>query len=374
MIVASVCLYALAQGQAVPTFAQVAMSAFDQWDLDHNGSITAVEVEKSALDAQFHGPQAAALAALHKYLGAVKQDPILDKSWFQNYQPAPLVIPKGTKADDARQMRKDYATKPESLQSSYIAALKRLQRQANTSLYDSDGPTLADIKQGALGDCYFLAPLGALVQRNSGDVRKMITPEGQGFRVRFPDGKEVTTPGLTDTELAMTGASTRSGTWVRIMERAFSRRNITPDKVDATEDQMNGGSGASAGKVLTGHEFSAIRLVGDWTKTVEPKVIDDAMNALKKSVPSAIAQNRLVIATTKKGTMPKSVNQNHAYAILGLDAQQNVIQIWNPHNNEFKPKGPEGMDNGYRVSGGKFSMPLDQFARTFSRVLVEKAN
>ena len=72
--------------------------------------------------------------------------------------------------------------------------------------------------------------------------------------------------------------------------------------------------------------------------------------------------------------MPKSISPNHAYAIFGYDAKTDRITIWNPHGNDFKPKGDEGPENGYLIEDGVFSMPLQMFVKTFSRIMFESKN
>jgi hypothetical protein len=53
-------------------------------------------------------------------------------------------------------------------------------------LFRSTGPSLADIRQGSIGDCYFLASLGAVAQTHPQAIRDMITDNRDGtYTVRF---------------------------------------------------------------------------------------------------------------------------------------------------------------------------------------------
>ena len=53
-------------------------------------------------------------------------------------------------------------------------------------LFRSSGPSLADIQQGSIGDCYFLASLGAVALTHPQAIRDMITDNGDGtYTVRF---------------------------------------------------------------------------------------------------------------------------------------------------------------------------------------------
>ncbi|HVT12361.1 MAG TPA: C2 family cysteine protease [Fimbriimonadaceae bacterium] len=366
----------LIQGQAAPpppSFAQTVLKDFDAWDADHDGKLTQAEIDKAALNAQFKGQDAAALAALHTWLAATK-DPVPDltKDWFAGYKPVRFRVAKGTPAAEAKQERKAYAATPGSLQSAFSGGLRRLRKLGDGTLFDADGPTLADIRQGGLGDCYMLAPLGALVHRNPQDVRNMIHPDGNGYRVKFADGQEVHVGPLTDTELALGGASTKAGYWIRVVEKAYGSRKLTEGEAKIATDSMHGGNSGIAGRAFTGHKFSSIRLVGDFKKEIAPGSIDETMKRLRAEIPKAASDNRLIVAGTAKRDMPKSISPNHAYAVFGYDAATDRVQIWNPHGNDFTPKGEEGPVNGYKIEDGVFSMPLDMFVRTFSRILFEE--
>lgn len=51
----------------------------------------------------------------------------------------------------------------------------------------------------------------------------------------------------------------------------------------------------------------------------------------------------------------------HAYAVLNYDEAKDLITLWNPHGNNFKPMGPEGFINGYETKGGVFTLSSKDF-------------
>jgi hypothetical protein len=364
------------QGAPAPSFAQTVLQDFDAWDTSRQGKLTQDEIDKAALDPQFHGADAAALAALHRWLLLVPQEslPTLDKAWFQNYVPVPLHIPKDTPSADAKTARQAYAASPGSLQSSFLACLKRLSRVGEQVLFDADGPALADVRQGALGDCYMLAPLGAMVHRNPDDIRQLVVKTGDGYDVHFGDGKTVHVGTLTDTELALGGASARSGIWVRVVENAYGNRKTPDGETRIGTDVLHGGNGGVAGQAFTGHKFKGIKLIGDFQKDVPADTLQKKMTQLRNEIPKAQAEKRLMVASTPKHAMPKSITGSHAYAVFGYDAATDRVTLWNPHGNNFTPKGDEGPENGYKIEDGVFSMPLEMFVRTFGRIQFEGAN
>jgi hypothetical protein len=47
------------------------------------------------------------------------------------------------------------------------------------------------------------------------------------------------------------------------------------------------------------------------------------------------------------------------------------VTIWNPHGNTFKPKGAQGLKNGYATSKGVFTMPVEEMVRVFRGLVYE---
>lgn len=359
-------------------FASTVLQDFEVWDADHDGALSAVEIDRAALDARFRGPDAAALAALHGFLAAAKeQAPRLDRHWFESYRPVRFVLQKGTPPEDAKRMRKAYAATPGSLQSQYTAALRLLKKSGNELLFNSGGPEFTDIRQGALGDCYMLAPLGAFVHRDPGAIRHMVTPSvdgrDEGYIVHFGDGKDVRVSGLTQAELAMGGSQTGGGLWIRVVEKAYGSRDFKEDDVKIARDGMNGGHPPIAGKAFTGHAFTAVRLEGNFKKEPEKDKFEALLKRVRTDLSQALSERRLVLAATPSAEMPKSINGKHAYAIFGFDLASDRITLWNPHGNDFSPRGPEGVENGFARKDGVFTIPLALFAQAFSRVYFEKA-
>jgi len=368
-------LVALIPGHTqAPSFSQTVLRDFDSWDINRDGALGEDEIGRAALSPAYHGEDAAALAALHIWLSSKEGEaPRLTKAWFASYVPVRLRLPKGISPEEAKKARKEYATTPASLQSTFVSGVRRLSKSRSADLFLNGGPALSDIRQGALGDCYMLAPLGALVNRNPNDVQHMIVPNGEGYRVEFADGKTVQVSSLTDTELAMGGSNTSRGMWVRVLEKAFGSRDIAEDSAGdkLARDTMRGGQTGTAGRKFTGRKFTNLALIGGYQKPVADADLKSRLVKLRAELQATLADHRIVLAGTPKTGLPKSVNGNHAYAVFAYDPSADRITLWNPHGNDFKPKGPEGFENGYARVGGVFSMPLETFARSFSRIFFE---
>lgn len=56
----------------------------------------------------------------------------------------------------------------------------------------------------------------------------------------------------------------------------------------------------------------------------------------------------------------------HAYAILKYDAKADVLTLWEPHGDYFKPQAePAGIENGYSRSQGRVDVPLMELVQWF---------
>ena len=108
---------------------------------------------------------------------------------------------------------------------------------ADRPLFASGGPSPLDIKQGSLGDCYFLVSLMAIAKDDPDRIRQMVTDLGDGtYAVRFHtddaeqyyrvDGDLQTFNSSGAIIYAKLGAE--QSLWVAIVEKAYAffRRNL----------------------------------------------------------------------------------------------------------------------------------------------------
>src|SRR5262249_45338878 len=138
----------------------------------------------------------------------------------------------------------------------------------------------------------------------------------------------------------------------------YGSRKFNDGDVKIARDGMNGGNPGTAGRAYTGHKFTSIPLVGDFKKEVTNDDLNARLAKVRKELPDALSDKRIVLASTPKRDMPVSINGNHAYAVFGYDQATDAITLWNPHGNDFKPKGAEGFEFGYARKDGVFTMPL----------------
>ncbi len=101
---------------------------------------------------------------------------------------------------------------------------------SDVPLFTSAGPQASDIVQGACGDCYFLAGLGAIAQDNSRAIRQNVVDFNDGtYGVRLGSNfyrvdNDLPVNSSTDTtpSYAKLGRGGNDAMWVAIYEKAFA--------------------------------------------------------------------------------------------------------------------------------------------------------
>ena len=203
------------------------------------------ELDAAIEDPTNTGPAAAALAALKRASRSTNSPlPVLTLDSIRELA-APPPPPKQPK-----------------LNSLFGEWRRRLNGVTHRELFASGLPQLDTIHQGRMGDCFCLAPLGAMIHRDPQEVASFFSMQADGsVRVLFGGGLVTVAP-PTDAELAMMAGNTHDGVWVDLYEKAISQvRNDQkpPDKrSDLAIDAI--ATGGSAGKImsyLTGHKVSS---------------------------------------------------------------------------------------------------------------------
>ena len=395
-----------------PSFAQVVAEHFPRWDRNADGTLGADEIDVLCVDPGITGEPAAAAAAIKRIVRSGKYAvPVLTREYLTTPPPpAPRAssrpagpasrraesAPASAPARDAdAQDRRDSgeapagALRPPNFQASYVASLRRI-RTSKRDLFCDDTPDLDHCHQGPLGDCYFVAAVGAFVHRDSAAVKQMIQPRPEGgYQVRFADGKTVAVPPLTDAEIALSGTTGDEGLWLPVLEKALGawRHQTDPRRYameTATDAIAKGGSSATILRMLTGHQTRQLALKRRPRGTVpgpdgkpvpKPPVpaasADELAVKVRAEVGTALAQKRLVACGTGTEAQPPGISGKHAYAVLAFDADQDQLTLWNPHGNAFRPRGEPGLAHGYATQAGVFRIPVRDFVQVFNGVAVE---
>lgn len=334
-----------AKGQS-NDFISVVTANFCAWDTDHDGTLSKQELAAAIKNPENKGAMAAALAALKR--GRV---------------PGEL-----TTANLRHLPDKDKAR----LLSLYKQFLKRINGATNRDLYPSGAPQLTTIHQGRMGNCYCLAPLGAMLNRDPQDIANLFSVQpGGNVLVRFAGGPVLVTP-PTDAELALTAGNSHDGVWINLYEKAMgqARNERMPTNKRASLDIdaiATGGSPEPILSYLTGHKVGGFSIQFAQSPDAAAK-----LEHLRQQLADATAQRRLMTCGTGEVTTP-GLSPHHIYAVLEYDHNSDSVKLWNPHGNNFTPDGPPCLTNGYPTTNGIFRVPLADLPHQFTHVSIERA-
>jgi hypothetical protein len=223
-------------------------------------------------------------------------------------------------------------------------------------LFNSNGPTMDDISQGALGDCYFLSTMAAVADANPQWIRQTVVDFGDGtYGVRFMEEDGGETYVRVDGELpanttssggvvpAYDGLGLGGTIWAPVIEKAFA--------------YYRDPSNSSDGVVDTSYH----NIVGGWMH--EPMValggvdIDDndpysmpftdGYDLLSWVQGEIDAGRAVTFATTSQ---PSSVLVgSHAYTVVGVAQASDgtwYLQVRNPWGSDGYTTR-DGHDDGY---------------------------
>ena len=340
----------VAQKAALDSFESVVTEHFENWDVDHDGKLTHPEIDRLIPLPGIPAQASAAIAALHMYLIKHPESALT----FENL----LHPPEGKNAPN---FKKDFRAAK-----AHIAAVKRV-------LFAPGAPTLDAVHQGRDGDCFFLAPVGALLHRDPGFIRqKFVSHDDGSFDVKFPGDRTEHIPRITDVQIALTSGQGKEGLWLTALEIATARK--LPNRL-ASEGKGNGidsidsvlafGNTALAMAALTGHQC--------FRTEVRPH---GSADAIRQKVHRALANQCIVsVAIGTFGEKPPpGLGLRHTYALLDYDRDKDAFLLWNPWGNTHRPKGPEGSANGYLVDHGRFFMPVADFVTYVKGMITIETN
>lgn len=336
---------------------------FAQWDTNHDGELSSEEIDALIVNPKITGKDAAVAVVLKRIQNKDKwQLPPLTTQAFQSFAQTP---------PGSNSSLPDFGI-------FYATALRHIET-ADRDLFGGLTPSLATLHQGRLGDCFFLAPLGALVNRNGQAVNDMILVHSDGsYEVKFASGRNVTIPKLTDAEIALTSSDGKGGLWLNVLENAYAavRNELRPEdkQVDESIDAIaHGGSTGPVIRLFTGHDIIHLAAHPKSAPGTPPsdEQVQQHFDKLCETIRAAVADHRLACVCSPKQTSTPGLTPSHCYAIVGFDKSADSVEIWNPHGNHFKPKGAPGITTGYVTNEGRFAVPITDFSKIFTSIQCE---
>lgn len=343
---------------AAADFLKILEARFAAWDADGNGELSVAELNARVADAAIKGDEAAAMSALKR------------ASRFRKITLPPLTL-ANLRDLATRPLPKDWPNFGAMFTGGQqrIAAVRRV-------LFASGQPRLETVHQGRMGNCFSLAPLGAIAFHRPDFIAKEMIRELPDVRYEVRLGQttvQVSAP--TDTELALTSTNESDGIWVNVYEKAAGDAHNALKPAEKREamglDALSrGGSAGTQLAFITGREM--VRFSCKFAKDANlPKEQYDAtLNDMRAALAKAVAERRLMTCGTLKTTIP-GITPNHAYAVLSYDRGTDHIRLWNPHGDTTQVKGQPGPETGYPLTDGIFELPLTVFVKEFAGLAFE---
>jgi hypothetical protein len=222
----------------------------------------------------------------------------------------------------------------------------------NASLWGT-GPSMTDINQGSVGDCYYLASLQSMALKTPGQLQQIAVDLGDGtYAVQFKRG------GLTsyirvDGDLPAGGwggldyahpASGGGAIWASILEKAYAFFRTGAN----TFDSLNSG--------WTGAALSDLGVNTTTFSTSTPA------NTLFNQIAAGLANGHPIAAVTVSHTPAGSpIIGNHAYTVVSATVESGAqfITVRNPW-------GYDGAGSDGNANDGLVKISLAQFIANFS--------
>ncbi|KAM9489441.1 calpain-1 catalytic subunit-like [Clarias gariepinus] len=248
-----------------------------------------------------------------------------------------------------------------------------------------DGESRFDYCQGDLGNCWFLAAIGAITFQK--DVMDQVIPENQSFsqdyagifHFRFNrNGQwvDVVIDDLLPTidgQLIFLNCKTSNEFWPALLEKAYA-------KVCGSYAAMNGGYISDGLRDFTGGAYKAFNL-----QTASSKLWDQMEQAVKRR--AVIGCGTPSGPTAANTVLPNGIVQGHAYTVTGVTKvktqrkEVKLVRVLNPWgkgewNGDWSDKSPlwnevSSQDRETWLedkNNGEFWMSMEDFCKSYDEL------
>lgn len=201
-------------------------------------------------------------------------------------------------------------------------------------------PSLDDIAQGGLNDCYVFAAMAALVHTDPERIKSMVIDNGDGtYTVSF----QGTTDGQTDLQTVTVDfvkgkhafVGTRKALWPLIVEKAYGEQLGGLDKLDTGG---NAGEAVDDFKDLEATDFDPQEKEPAWILAKLAKAQDDKKPTMILAPAEADATKAQIEVTEKD----PNLHFWHYYAVIGVDLAGKRVKLFNPWGSDHPGKDKDG--------------------------------
>ncbi len=370
-----------------PDFVTVLQRNFKAWDKDKNLMLSPLEIDAALADPQLSGDDAAAAGTIK----CVARD-----ACFRVRR-----VDIATIKDDLRivQTRKpDDIFNDDWFTPDWQAAFEVARKRIRDLPHPVEEPKLSSIRVDPYGNDAFVAALGAFLIQNPNLALATVRP--------LPDNKvQMTAPlfarpfgPITVAQIAST--STTGNAWACAMECGIDSLNHDrfpqasyDGRIVSFEDSfvcaqnyimllVGKQSNITAFRTATGtrtREGWRFKALGspEGLASTTSQILTDALK--KKRMAIALSHGVAMTAANSKGptsygSLPPGFTTYSYVAIVSIDPKAKTITLWHPNGANFSPDGPPSLLNGYPTTGGKWTMPLNDFVLAFSGFVLEGQN
>jgi hypothetical protein len=209
------------------------------------------------------------------------------------------------------------------------AAAGTTYRQANGSLF-VNGPGYADVVQGQVGDCYFVAVLAEIARWSPQVLQQMFTDNGDGtFTIRFYHNgiadyvtvdRALPTTSSGAIEYAGVGGQYNSSgneLWVALAEKGYAQLNEAGWLGHSAANSYAAIDGGYSDMVIT--EVTNAPAGWKWIT-----------NASVNDLFTAVSTGRATVLGSKTTNPGNGVIANHGYSLVGYSAATGKFALYNP--------------------------------------------
>jgi hypothetical protein len=222
----------------------------------------------------------------------------------------------------------------------------------------SGTPTYNDIRQGSVGDCYYLASLASLADTDPDAIRQMIVSLGDGtFAVRFyRNNQEVYVrldadlPIYSGTSLSYAKLTPDNEIWVALAEKAYCYFRYGENSYES----ISGGWMSTVYQEVTNKTSTTV-----WT--------GGSAASLASSMATSLAAGHPITAGSY-ASPPSPIVGGHAYQVKAVEGTGDsaIVTVYNPW-------GTDGRGTDDNPSDGLVRLTMAQFQACFSSVVISAA-
>ena len=175
---------------------------FAGWDSNHDCALSPIEINMAFQNTMCRGRAAAAIAVLQK----------IEATHYHHHEPL-----ENFTLSQINEWESSAESGHDKSKSTFRSCLKKIEA-ASWQLYAHGLPKIDEIHQGGANDCYFLAPLAALVHERPEQLVRLIETNTDGsYTAHFHGEVPVRVPCPSQAEISAYNSNGGDGLWLPVM-------------------------------------------------------------------------------------------------------------------------------------------------------------